>query len=491
MKTKDVLEALGDVKDEYKKEASEENADKYFKKGNGFNVLKFVLSGAALLGLAAFAVLVVSTKYTNKVSMVAADAYIEHNDLKFDIIHETLTPAGVSEGRDSLSIPRCELKGGEAREADASDPLYIISGGVNINRVYHDYTLESKNETTYFVKTENGKEVYSYKLPGLAFYGYRIRSDGGGVILVMFDQRITAADSAVMFIALDNDGKELWRASRPGPSNGLSERIAGAEVAGDRLYTVTYVCDEETLNGVEQYRIKCKLITVSEYSLSSGELLKTNGSDVDFEAQLYGVRMIALLKDGYYVLTWQDAVYNNNVILLDFSGNIRSVASYVGFFEFCSAGCSDGEIYLSGKLMSPARNMNDSIYYERDVSNLKYDYTLKRSKLNGEMLEKYKEETTAVLLVCGEDLTPKRIYTQKGAFGGTLYNIAGVLSWDVCEISSVYASRSDNPEKTEEQVIISGKLTVYGFNDKNVISSRDYYDITCSAVGFTVTAIID
>ena len=62
MKTKDIMTALGDVDNRYKRESAEENAKVYFKKGNGARILKYVLSGAALLGLAAFAVFAISTK---------------------------------------------------------------------------------------------------------------------------------------------------------------------------------------------------------------------------------------------------------------------------------------------------------------------------------------------------------------------------------------------------------------------------------------------
>ena len=66
MKSTDVLIALEDVDGRYKEEAAEENADRIFKKsekkGAGLRVFKFVLSGAALFALAAFAVVTVMTK---------------------------------------------------------------------------------------------------------------------------------------------------------------------------------------------------------------------------------------------------------------------------------------------------------------------------------------------------------------------------------------------------------------------------------------------
>ena len=91
MKSNDILNALSDVDDKYKKEAFEENADSIFdkskNKGGISRIFKYVMSAAAILALCAFAVFigVYSRRDNIAASMLEKGADIPHEFSKLEL----------------------------------------------------------------------------------------------------------------------------------------------------------------------------------------------------------------------------------------------------------------------------------------------------------------------------------------------------------------------------------------------------------------------
>ena len=159
MKSTDILTALGDVKERYKTEAAEENAENIFdrdkNKGRILNVFKYVLSGAALLGLCAFAIFIGVAKNRDNIaaSMIEGFADIPHEFSKLELEKTSYTPDGKNDGAEKFTVPVCEITPTGVNDVDTQIKDYLMFGGMCI--------LDVDNTTGNSEKTEDGQVTRS------------------------------------------------------------------------------------------------------------------------------------------------------------------------------------------------------------------------------------------------------------------------------------------------------------------------------------------
>ena len=472
MKTTDILSELENVKEQYKTDSREEFAGKYFNKNKGRKILKFVLSGAALFVFAAFITLTVVTKYASKPDrMVSHGSGIGFEISKTALKQETLKPDGSHESYADLQIEQCVLEGGQPQEVNRVTPDYIMSGGSFIFGMNYDYSFGTGDNKGTFTKSNGDKVLWTYKwdydekteLPRSIF-----RAVDGGVLLINYtDLGFGYRDYKMRMIMLDDSGNELWLKKYDHDVG----TVAGAYADGDTIYVVSSVktdqmgINEEGIEAVMNERITA--FVISEYSKSTGELKSHKEIPVQIDISSCTVRCLGKVDNGYVVM-YYDLDYKSNLALISNDRGLECIISFGVTYEFCSAGYSNGKIYLSGKHMSPEQNMGaDAYYYVYENLYWKYKRDIELiNKESGDLLAKYAEETSAVLLVCDASLSPEQIYTQKGAYGGALEATETGLLWEVAQIQSVCGGpdRAANP-------FVYGSSRTYALDENSLIAS--------------------
>lgn len=477
MKSDDILNALDGVKDKYKTDAAEENAGKYFKLGRGKRIFKYVMSAAALLGLAAFAVTAVTMKYMNKPNkMVSRDASLQYELSGSAIKQETLRPDGSHESYADLKLEQCVLQGGEPQTVNVENPDYIMSGEVFITKMNYDYSFEVKNEKMYFSKVEDGKTLWTYERDyDLLLYSYK-KLDSG-VLLISYNYHLDMVRedtiAPMRLTLLDKEsGAVLWENSYTNPVGTYVEQLAGVYENDGKIYVLSYICEAYKIyddNGEAVDRsVKCTSFIITEYSAKTGEKLNRKEAPVELDMYLFGLRCIGKTDIGY-VVTYFDKDYKTNLLLLSPDCEVQCIVGYGSTYEFGSAEYYNGKMYLSGKHMSPEQNLGAHafLYIVENQSRIYYTYSRERGNENDELLSKHKEETSAVLLVCDGKLSPDQIYVQNEAFGGMLNRSDDELTWDAVEISRVFGDTEGGTG------VVSGAARTYAFDENGLIKSAE------------------
>ena len=484
MKTTDILSELENVKDKYKEEAREENAEKYFSKGKGKKIFKYVLSAAALFALAAFAAVTVMTKYMNKPDrMVSHGASVVHEIKETTIKQETLKPDGSHESWAELKFDECTLKGGEPQKADILKPDYLMTGGSHMFKTYYDYTTEGGKDSADIIKSKDGEEVWRYTWytdPDSGLQYTAVRPLDSGVLLTAHDY-IGYKDipNTLAMIMLDDDGREIWNKKYDHQVG----RIVGVYYDTDTIYVIGYSNTEVTElkdDGID-WIVSEQLtsVNISEYSRTTGELYRHKEIPVQIDFSSESIRCIGKTEFGYVIMYYTlNPEYKENLLLVSYEDGIRAVVGFGDTYEFCSASSLNGKIYLSGKRMSPGRNMGaDAYFYNREWTLFyhKYSYAWEHNgsaiKESSELLAKYSEETSAVLLVCDGYLSPEQTYTQNAAYGGALNKTETGLEWDAVQISAVYTSAYTDEYPGEP--IVAGSSRTYSVSEEGLITSVD------------------
>ncbi|MBQ7700178.1 MAG: hypothetical protein IJT49_07555 [Clostridia bacterium] len=491
MKSKDILVALENVSDKYKTDAAEENAGLYFNKGKGKRIFTYVMSAAALFALAAFVVLTVAAKYMNKTdNMVVHGASVAHEISETVIKQETLTPNGSHESLADLKLEECILQGGEPQAANVESPDYIMSGGLFITKMNYGYNFEVENKKMYFSKVKNGSALWRYEHEyDLLLYSYK--EFDSGVLLVSYDYHLDMVRedtvASMRFTLLDKEnGSVIWENSYTNPLGTYTEQLAGVYEDAGKIYVLSYICEAYKIydeNGESSdSSVKCTSFIISEYSAQTGEKLSRKETPVQLDMSLFGLRCIGKTKIGY-VVTYLDKDYKTNLLLLSHGCAVECIVGYGSAYEFGSAEYSNGKLYLSGKHMTPEQNLGadafDYIVNQQSRLYYNYKYTVKRSTENDELLKRYKEETSAVLLVCDDKLLPEQIYVQNEAFGGVLNKTANGLTWDAVQIGSVYS----DPEGRGGIAVLCGTSRTYAFDENGLIKSAENTAVSYSMYG--------
>lgn len=487
MKSDDILNALDGVKDKYKTDAAEENAGKYFKLGRGKRIFKCVMSAAALLGLAAFAVTAVTMKYMSKPNkMVLSGSSVEFGLSEYTIRQETLKPDGKHESSVDLKLDRCVLQAGEPQEVNVENPDYIMSGGVFITKMNYNYEFEVKDEKMYFSKVKDGKTLWTYERDyDLLLYSYKELD--GGVLLISYNYHLDMVRedtiASMRLTLLDKEsGAVLWENSYTNPVGTYVEQMAGVYEDAGKIYVLSYICEAYKIYGENgeaiDSSVKCTSFIITEYSAKTGEKTARKETPVQLDMYLFGLRCIGRTDIGY-VVTYFDKDYKTNLLLLSHDCEVQCIVGYGSTYEFGSAEYYNGKMYLSGKRMSPEQNLGADafLYIVENQSRVYYAYSRERGNENDELLSKHKEETSAVLLVCDGKLSPDQIYVQNEAFGGMLNRSDDGLTWDAVEISRVFGDTEGGTG------VVSGAARTYAFDENGLIKSAEGTGVSYSMSG--------
>ena len=487
MKSKDILVALENVSDKYKTDAAEENAGLYFNKGKGKRIFTYVMSAAALFALAAFVVLTVAAKYMNKTdNMVVHGASVAHEISETVIKQETLTPNGSHESLADLKLEECILQGGEPQAANVKSPDYIMSGEVFITKMNYNYEFEVKDEKMYFSKVKDGKTLWTYERDyDLLLYSYKELD--GGVLLISYNYHLDMVRedtiASMRLTLLDKEsGAVLWENSYTNPVGTYVEQMAGVYEDAGKIYVLSYICEAYNIYGENgeaiDSSVKCTSFIITEYSEKTGEKIDRKETPVQLDMYLFGLRCIGRTDIGY-VVTYFDKDYKTDLLLLSHDCEVQCIVGYGSTYEFGSAEYYNGKMYLSGKHMTPEQNLGADafLYIAENQSRVYYTYSRERGNENNELLAKHKEETSAVLLVCDDKLSPEQIYVQNEAFGGMLNRSDDGLTWDAVEINRVFGDTEGGTG------VVSGAARTYAFDENGLIKSAEGTGISYSMSG--------
>ncbi len=484
MKSTDILTALGGVSERYKTEAEEENADKIFKKsekkGAGLRVFKFVLSGAALLGLCAFAIFIGVAKNRDNItaSMLDRGANIPHTFIKEEFSKISYTVKGEKDSAAKVTVPVCELKtDGGAQTVWGDD--YIVDAGQRLLAVENEYrySYDINEEKRYIIKKSGEKEVYRYEIKDIpvSMAHFVFKELNGGLVIAFYQSELKVSEetaATLEIIMLNGDGTERWRVRRKDPVGSNPDQILQMYFKDGKIYVVGF----KTEFGSASDCMICRGFTVTAYNEKTGELISRKTSDTEIKTQMLGTHCIGMTEYGFIITAvpekWADEAY---MILVGFDAEILSIVRYNAYYEFYSAASINGEIYLSGKKMSPVKNISSitgSEMFSVDPRKYRDVYNNQEYYIPGvNRFKKFSGETSAALMVCDNTLTPVKVYTQSGSFGGCVRVEGDKLLWDACLITDVYPDESQ-VENNSLYVTIHSAAQTYEINGSGVMETR-------------------
>ena len=282
---------------------------------------------------------------------------------------------------------------------------------------------------------ENGKEVWSVKMPeGGFFAGFTPVSDG---VVVMYSMGYRESDR---LIKVSDRGEILWNV---GVDNGFSsnESLSAVIEDADGTYAVfgrgdvNYLC-------------------LSRYDKNGNQL-----SFVSTEMIGRTIRDAVRLSDGYLVLlaNYHEG-YCSELVRMDRAGNITDSFSYSSETEYYwltdMIECN-GRIYLSA-YATP--KIDDEGGRDEIAGILDKCFEEKLGPADN-ITDLVRGNYTAVLLVCDtQDYNPKTFYSVKGALGGTLaLGENGTLLWDTESLTDMIFSPATSSHS------IAGKGVVYRY----------------------------
>lgn len=499
MKTNDILNALSDVDDKYKKEAFEENADNIFdkskNKGKISRIFKYAMSAAAILALCAFAIFIgVYSRHDNiAASMLEKGADIPHAFSKLELEKTSYTKDANETDKTKVEIPVCDITPAGLDDADPKSADYFMLGStmiLDVNDImWSEEGLQEK---------ENGKVTVTYERH-LFNVDWQFYSDhkklGGGLFLfggAKYRRMQEEYEFSTFAIMYNGDGTERWCTKHKDPVGTAAELILQAYLEDGKIYVVTAAMEDlftesesytdESPSYISDYMLRELIITV--YDEQTGEILSRKSAATELRTTTYNIHCIGKTEYGFIIsVLLKDQLYDPYYILLDYDGNITSVSRFGTKYEFCSASSINGQIYLSGKYMPDNKNM----YPHTDHKLTTYEAQLYRHQFSSvskssNAYEKYKNETKAVLMVCDASMTPVKAYTQSGSYGGSVRVENGSLLWDACEITSAYSYGTDS----NVAVLIAPSKTLV-INEKGALEARTNSDNVYAMEGYKMS----
>lgn len=318
--------------------------------------------------------------------------------------------------------------------------------------VYYEYvTLYSPIEGTYnpetqaykenfdkciFSKYLNGEKIWEISFTDLAINGYWGDPESETEpILVYGTPPYTAdvEDGIATLIALDADGTVLWRVAQ---NNAVGyDRIDKILSHPDGSYTAFGRCGYTGANFDNA-------ITVNKYD-KNGAKIFANIIDI----RDHTIENVALTESGYLMHLSSYVISDfARVLKLDLEGNLVGDFSYESedndFYiaDFCEY---NGTVYVSGHITEKApRRIVD--YGKREVFILRSELADGKTRSDEELLDLFRNNFTAVLLVCEPDSgTPKEFYSVAGSLGDEVYVSNGSVCWFTKDIiASSYSAKS-------------------------------------------------
>ena len=508
MKTTEILESLANVDKKYIEASAEDNVGNVFDRKKAGKIIGRIISVAAVAALAVFAsVLVISRSNDNiAASMVDRSADVPHSFTKEDISKISYTSSGEKTGVTSVTVPVCEIENHGGTTTDGYD--YIVDAGSRLLKIENTYTLEynEKDNTRYIVKTEDGNEIYKYEWTHSFFDAGRSewKELNGGLLIATYKMHgLVVEDTEASFelIMLNGDGTERWRARHLNPLGTHPELVLQAYCEDGKVYIVGAIAEDEYRKiQNEDYSYDsysgnelCRGFTVTVYDETTGKLIDRRTSEAAFETQMNGIHCIGMTEYGFVITVMhengQDEAY---IVLVGYDGEIKSVTRYNAYYEFYSASGINGQIYLCGEHMAPHKNMVPILGREAFSTNAYafshiYYKNTDYYKPNASLTKKFKEETSAALMVCDGTLTPVKVYRQSGSYGGMVRSDGDKLLWDVCAITDVYSGGYNS----DTSVTLNSSTKTVEINSKGTLVSAVSSDTAYVMYGVKYDCIWD
>lgn len=317
--------------------------------------------------------------------------------------------------------------------------------------VYYEYeTLYSPIEGTYnpetqaykesfdksiFSKYLNGEKIWEISFTDLAINGYWGDPESEEAPVLVYGTApytVKVDDGTATLIALDANGNILWKAVQ---NNGTAyDKIYAVLRNPDGSYTTFGRCGMDHETG--------DFLCVNKYSKDGAQIF-ANILDI----RNHTIENVALTESGYLMHLSSYVISDfARVLKLDLEGNLVGDFSYESeendFYiaDFCEY---NGTVYVSGHITEKApRRIVD--YGKREVFILRSELADGKPRSDEELLDLFRNNFTAVLLVCEPDSgTPKEFYSVAGSLGDEVYVSNGSVCWFTKDIiASSYSAKS-------------------------------------------------
>ncbi len=333
---------------------------------------------------------------------------------------------------------------GDASEWDATLPETSISDYKT--PLYYEYevlytpiedTLNPQTQTykerfdkSIFTKYRNGEKVWEVSFTDFSINGYYGDPESETEPILVYGTVPYTADiddSVATLLALDADGNLLWKVIQNNATG--YDRIDKILSHPDGSYTAFGRCGYTGDNFDNA-------LTVNKYD-KNGTQLFANTIDI----RDHVIQNVALTGSGYLVhLSSYVTIEYSRILMLDSEGNLLRDFRYESEENdfFISDLCEyNGTVYISG-YSTPKAPEEYRNYMMRDlyaiVDNIhsfdNRDKYVNNSFTKEELLSMFRDQFTAVLLVCGPDAgTPQEFYSVAGSLGDEVYVTGDSVCW--------------------------------------------------------------
>ncbi len=380
---------------------------------------------------------------------------------------------------------------GDASEWDTTVPDTSLSDYKT--PVYYEYhsaykppedDSEFNSENSTFVKYRNGEKVWEVTIPGVAINGYYGDTESDTEPIFIYGTQpfnSGVEDGIATLLLLDADGNILWRTVQNN-STGF-EKIYASIFHPDGCYTTFGRC------GINNDTFDNSLC-VNKYSKDGTQVFSRI---IDIRDHV--IENVALTDSGYLVhLTSYITIEFSRVLKLDSEGNLLGDFRYESEENdfFISDLCEhNGTVYISG-YSTPKAPEGYRNYLKRDLYALKdklsdfanRDKLINNSFTKEELLSMFREQFTAVLLICGPDNgTPQEFYSITGSLGDEVYVAGDSVCWFTKDIiDSSYSSTVEVDDMgwvtiTDEKYAILCRFYANTFNTDGTFKEQKKLDL--------------
>ena len=323
--------------------------------------------------------------------------------------------------------------------SDYKTPVYY-EYEVLYNPIEGTYNPETKAykesfDKSVFTKYRNGEKVWEISFTDLAINGYYSDPESEEAPVLVYGTApytVKVDDGTATLIALDANGNILWKAVQ---NNGTAyDKIYAVLRNPDGSYTTFGRCGMDHETG--------DFLCVNKYSKDGAQIF-ANILDI----RNHTIENVALTESGYLMHLSSYVISDfARVLKLDLEGNLVGDFSYESedndFYiaDFCEY---NGTVYISGHITEKApRRIVD--YGKREVFILRSELADGKTRSDEELLDLFRNNFTAVLLVCEPDSgTPKEFYSVAGSLGDEVYVSNGSVCWFTKDIiASSYSAKS-------------------------------------------------
>ncbi|MBQ9468643.1 MAG: hypothetical protein IJU52_06525 [Clostridia bacterium] len=312
------------------------------------------------------------------------------------------------------------------------------------------WTAELPMDFSGLLKTKNGVFVYGRELN-----------------VVKNDKTVSHEIGPARVFFLDGDGKILWSDRRDRFDLDYERGIAAYEQEGGALCLIA-----EGQRGSYKDRDLQRLLTVTVYGPQGAQTLYKENDVTDGDLPMYAEKALRFGDGGLLLFG------GGKLFFVDNEGTLTPFVSYrEGDRDYI---VKDLELYHDLLFLSTGsvRYKEDDVYYGRRESefiaviqylNAGDAFDLQRWLDKDKLLEVFRENNEAVLLVCSPDGTPKTFFSKKAAIGGKLEtDDEGRLHWFVETPIEIVGS----PYTSSHSLRILSQVSEYVFDENGALLSE-------------------